>query len=346
MNCLQRSTCLTRLKPSPVILTRRKIYYLSDVKIPDKSIYCMHRDGVTQTLLKNTNCRLRLILWLNGWYLQEKEYKMSWGSMFHELLDKTYTLHKGRLVLPSRPLMQSWADQYYVNLRKNIPDFENEKQELDTIKALVILRNYLLAHKDDFTKQKSLIVEGIFAVPYEDFLLRGKIDRVFRETLFDYLMEHKTKGKIIESLLSDLLGINFQNFFYSFVKLLTDGTIYKGIIYNIIRNSASKPSERQKESLESFESRFETDVRKRPGHYYKRYNLIFDKEKELLQFGKNLLYRLQETDLLLNGRLPIYPNTFACEDPWPCPYIKACSSGVLTGYRQKEKLFEELEEEI
>jgi hypothetical protein len=336
---------LKRQALAPVVLTRRKIYYLSDIKLPDKSSYSMGRDGATQTMLKNTNCRLRLILWLNGWYLPEKEYKMSWGSMFHELLDKTYTLHKVRKILPSRQLMESWADLYYVNLRKSLPDFEPVKQELDMVKALVILRNYLLAYKEDFTEQKSTIVESVFAVPFEGFLLRGKIDREYIKGIFTWLMEHKTKGKIIEGSLLDLLGINFQNMYYSFAHLLEKGSCYKGIDYNIIRNSSSKPSERSKESLQTFEERFEADVKKRPDHYFKRYALTFNHDKEIEKFSCDLLCRLKETEQLLDGKLPIYANTFACEDPWPCPYIRACSSGVLTGYRQK-KLFEELEEEI
>lgn len=335
---------LRRTQPLPVILTRRKINYLADVKLPPKTVYNMEEHGVTQTMLKNGNCRLRLILWLNGWYLPEKEYKMSWGSMFHELLDKLYTFHKKREVIPANEFLVGWALQYYKELHKELPCVDQDKEDLDIVKALVILRNYILAYAEDFTEQKSTLVESSFAVKFFDFLLRGKIDREFTKQGNLWLMEHKTKGKIDEGQLLDLLGFNFQNMFYSLARLLSGGILYKGIEYNIIRNSSSKLSVKKQETLEDFEERFEADVKKRPQHYYKRYTLSFHHEKEIETFKCNLRHRLEETSLLLDGKLPVYPNPFTCEDPWPCPYIRACSSGVLTGYRQKEKLFEELEE--
>lgn len=325
------------------MLIKRKLKYLSDITLPPKEKYNIYDDGITQTLLNNASCRMKLLLWLNGWYNPEKNYKTTWGSLFHHILDKSYTLNKKRNILPKESIIIKWCNDYknknIIGIDKNNIPLEDE---LDILKATIILLNYIAIYNDDFKEQESILIETVFNVKCKDFLLRGKIDREYKYNNNIFLQEHKTKSNINENILIDVLGINFQNLFYSLAKYIDTGILYNGILYNIIRKTTSKPT--KKETNEDYIKRLNADIHKRSDYYFKRFMISFDDNivNEIEQFKNDLLYRLKELSRFLEGKTPIFKNTLNCENPYPCQYLRACASGVLIGYCQKDKLFEEL----
>ncbi len=66
-------------------------------------------------------------------------------------------------------------------------------------------------------------------------------------------------------------------------------------------------------------------------------------QRDRSSFKQDLGLVLDEMKLYMQGKLANYRNRSACRTPYRCNYLRACSSGFMTGYEQKKIIFPELE---
>lgn len=121
--------------------------------------------------------------------------------------------------------------------------------------------------------------EKMFSVPYTfkdidgkpvTINLVGKRDGVFRNKPGDLcLRETKTKSEINMEAIRDGLRADFQTLFYILAARLEFKEDIKEVDYNIIRNPGQHYT--KTDSLQSYQKKIETDIGKRPSHYFARF---------------------------------------------------------------------------
>jgi hypothetical protein len=204
----------------------------------------------------------------------------------------------------------------------------------------LIIEKYFIFYNEDFSKFKWLAIEKSFDIDFHGFKLRGKIDGVFEHKGKVWLLEHKTKGRIPDSVFQ-MLGFNFQNLLYITSFEQEFKTKVCGVQYNIIRNPQVKMTQKDK-SFADFRNRISSAFDADPKYYFMRSEMFYsDEEKE--KFKTDLLQRLNLIKYIRENDIT-FRNQSACETgSYTCKFIEYCSTGLLSQY-SKEKLFPELEE--
>jgi len=311
---------------------------IKDLTFPKE--YNLETIGTTQSMLQNfLNCPMLYLYNLNK-YNQIGRNTTGFGSMFHEMLDKIYSYYYIHKEIPTKNKIVYFLESY-INDTEDL-EYCNQKQiELMCGTVLVLLTQYIVFYEDDFTKLKFNRIEGVQETKYKGYTLRGKIDLIFRIRNFNWIMEHKTKGKIEEKNLLKQLTFDFQNLFYiTIFESMNVGESIRGVLYNIIRRPRSKPL--KNESLIEYLDRLEGMVKKDPYHYFKRMELIYTPEDKK-QFKVELIRILKDVEDYLSGRKRVYKRTTSCVSWYTCEFLDACSSGCLAGYEQRKLLFPELD---
>lgn len=318
---------------------------LSTTKIRDvkRTNYSIQKDGITQGLIMTyLKCRIEFLLRLNAWGPQTEKTSFANGAITHDTLDKIYTFYKDNGKLPTLTLIKKWVMTYDKKNKKWLP--KAEPQEKSKIKEVcyVIVTEYMRHYKKDFETMEILGAEDIFDFHWHGYRLRGKKDLRYRIHGSKWIMETKTMARIDESELSERISFDFQSSFYTFAEEATDSENVVGVLYNIVRNPGHKVA--KNETLFSYCNRLRREIRKDPGHFFKRFSIPFTKYDKL-NFKKELLYKLKEIEMYLNGDLQTYRNEKNCVTRFKCTFLQACASGALIGYAQVHPLFVELQEE-
>jgi hypothetical protein len=324
--------------------------------------YDLDRDGVTQSLLKKwQSCRVSAAHYLNGWRAGLTKGSLSFGNLWHFLdaeLHKAVAAGKLKSHKEKSALTDFFAktmDRYERQQLKKIGGKTDADQlQLDMAKAEAIFLAYCDFWPGDFERDRWLDVETVFDVRWHGrhtkqmWRLRGRKDGAFQTFIGKkkkrekWLLETKTKGRIDnDDLLTDALSFDMQNLTY----LTADAAEYPddpaiGTLQNIVRNPGQKFTTG---TLAQYMLRVKEDVRKRPEHYFKRFEVAYpadDRER----FEDELEMKLFEFRAWLKGDLPTYRQEQACVGRWNCTYLGACASGSMAGYSQTTKLFEELED--
>lgn len=323
------------------IVRKKKVLKPSNLGWPED--WTPELDGYSQSLLYAwCTCKRQFIFYLHGYYLPAKEVSTNFGSICHEVNDKVYSKGKN----PTSKQIISCIDSYCEERIAKGSVVSLQQIEIDAAKAEAVMVPYFEYYKDDFKYKKFFDIEKVFIHRYNGVTVRGKIDGKFRTKKNDkWIKEHKTKGQINEDILLLYLPLDFQNKFYVLNDEIDTGERAKGVLYNVIRNPRSKPL--KNENLLAFKKKLMDTCRKNHDHYYKRWESPYsDKDMEIFCF--NLDRILSEIRHYIN--LEVYPNTWACQNPWPCQFLKACSSDSMSSLCKreestKERLFPELKEE-
>lgn len=324
-------------------MIKTKSVNILDVSLPKFNIR-EDGDGITQGLIMiYLKCRREFVLRLNEWGLEEPKYGFANGSLTHDTLDKIYTYFILHNKIPSFTKIKKWIDEYGNDEKtKNwLPQKETELKKIMKAVCYVILTEYIRFYKKkDFGSYELLGAENVFDNTWKGFRLRGKKDLRLRINGKKWTLETKTSGRIEEDDLSDKIAFDFQSQFYNLNEEIEYGEPVIGTIYNVIRNPGHKLGEG--ETLFQFCNRLRRDIRKRPKHFFKRWSIPYSRLDKML-FKRELLYKLEEIDNLLHGRIRIYRNEKNCVTRFRCVFLKACASGKLIGYTKTHKLFTELE---
>lgn len=291
-------------------------------------------DGVTQSMLATfLTCREKTRLSLEGWENDQFSVSANRGDMFHMLLEEFYTLKSTPTDLGK--FVDHVADKWVAKLKKKGP-VDSYAVEDTKACASALFPFYVKSWLKADSKFKWESLEEVFDVKWKGFRLRGKYDGTY--TIGKrWLFETKTKATIDHDIL-DALEIDFQNLFYLTTLKIT-GRPAIGVNYNVIR----KPGHKQKkgESLQDFTDRLTSEVKKDPGHFFKRYEVIYTLE-QIARFEKELYFLLVDFAKYVKGELPNYRNQTACIGRMKCPYLKHCSSNSFVGYSQTRVMFREL----
>ena len=308
--------------------------------------YSLQKDGITQSMITAfLNCRMKFLLVANRWTSDSKQKTTSFGSMFHDMLDKTYTLWIEDNRIVSSEELSLWLDEYIEEAAVKSYD-KVSRADLETQATLcqVIIEEYLIFYEEDFEEKRFAWAERTFDFVDEyGIRRRGKIDGKYysNKNGKPWLMEHKTKSRITEDTLMLKLSFDFQNLFYIEAEEHDTGEKIQGMLYNVIRNPGHK--RKGGESLYQYGERIREDIKKRPEHFFKRYEVPYT-NKDKLRFKIELGHLLKEIKNLVSGKSFPYKNQSSCITSWSCSFLQACSSGTLNSYKQKETLFTELQE--
>ncbi len=315
-----------------------KIVRVQDIKVPED--YSLEKVGITQSLLSNWGCRQKFLFKINRWTPNDRNKNVEFGNMVHHVLDLCYSAKR----MPSEKGIDKWVDEYLASWEKRNFGAVMEDMERHAAITVVLMGEYLKHYLTDFQEKKFTGVEALFAVQWKGFLLRGKKDgRYLTKTAKKWIMEHKTRSEIDEDSISDLLAFDLQSLFYITAEEAEDPSDpVHGVLYNVFRNPKHKP--KVGETLKAFAERVRFEAKKRPGHFFVRFEAAYT-ARDKAMFAAQLEAKLLEIKKFLRGDLACYRNEAMCKVGFiKCEYLKACASGKMAGYRQKHHLFEELDE--
>ena len=286
-------------------------------------------DGVTQSMLLSfLQCRQRTQNLIEGWGPVESTSVFDYGTIIHELLDLHY---RGKLHASNakgKDLSIGWAVDAIVKEMLKKPADAQALEESARL-ATMVFPGYLSFWKKQHAKWKDVQPETVFNLKWGATRLRGKIDLRFRLNGKLWMKETKTKSRIEEDVLDQTLAFDFQSQFYLLALGELTGEKVEGVVYDIVRKPQMKADS------------VPEDMRKRPDHYFKRFEVIYTKDQNAL-FRQELDAILQDFKDWAEGNAPHYRNSASCVGRGRCPYIQACSQGSMLGYVRNKKLFSEL----
>lgn len=323
-----------KASPAPAV---SKVAKVSDIGIPPD--YSLEKTGITQSLLSNWGCRQKFLFKLNRWTPNERNKNVEFGNMVHHVLDLAYSASR----MPSEKGIDKWVDQYVAEWEKRNIATGTQEMERHAAVTVVLMGEYLKRYGKDFSEKKFTGVEALFSVNWKGYLLRGKKDGRFLSKLGKkWIMEHKTRTEIDENSISDLLAFDLQSLFYITAEEAETLDPVHGVLYNVFRNPQHKL--KAGESLKSYAERVRKDAKKDPAHFFVRFEATYSPRDRKI-FQAQLFAKLTEISAFLRGDLACYRNEAMCKVGFiKCEYLKACASGTMAGYRQKARLFEELDE--
>ena len=277
--------------------------------------------------------------------------------MFHEFEDVCLSMIKNGDI-------ESW--EYFQdnkNLIKLITDvyerFEEEVEEsdakfVDSYMQTFEIMKYLIPlyfkfwQNDFFGKEKKIYheVEKVFKVPFAKSFLRGKRDGVFSSVgkKHKYLLEHKTKSRIEENLLSMLIPRDFQVLFYILAYYLEHTEKLKGVLYNIVRKTSLR--RKATEGIEQFAKRVAKDIESRPEFYFMRYHVDIP-WKSIQVFSRKLYKEVNDfVDWFNQPESKDFEYTNNCSTKFgSCEFLEFCDSNHQSKeYLMQGELFRELKQ--
>jgi hypothetical protein len=307
-----------------------QFFKVKNLKIPQD--YSLTNVGITQSLLSTwKTCRRKFLFTINRWERIEED-RFAYHSMMHYILEQLYKY--GGKVSASQII-----DKY------KLPGSPKEVEELKTV-ASVMIAGYQRHYSKDFKEKRFESVEGKFAVQFGSYLLLGKKDGRFRDKMGGrWHIEHKNYVRINEDFLMQHLSFDLQNMFYALADLIEFKKPLNGVLYNIIR----KPETKKERSNQELYKHIQQEIVKKPEHYYIRYEVPYA-NNDIEEFKHSLFIQLDELSKIIVFCKPMdhhllnyfYKNESACDGKYQCPFLGACSTGNMCGYRQRAVLFPEL----
>jgi len=326
--------------------------------------YDLERDGVTNGLLGTWKaCRERAHLFLEGWVSHRHSFAMLYGTLFHAVLEQVSN------DLRTRTLKGAPGDKYINRTLVRIHGqwlSENPHADAEALNdlelsmliiAAVVPTYFKYWYKDDFERMVWEASEHVFRTPLQVTVpsgktyavpVRGKMDGTFRlpdspRPLSLRLLETKTKSRVDEGVMSDIVGFERQVNLYVH-ELAQQKKRPAEILYNVVR----RPQLRQKEgeSNLAFSRRIAEDVQKRADWYFFRLKILVDKT-DLARFRKELVGMVADFAAWRTGEAGHYRNSDACETKYGvCPYLKVCAHGDYSGLTKRAVVFRELEDQL
>jgi hypothetical protein len=320
--------------------------------------YDPQRDGVTFSLLSTfLDCREKARFYLQGWTPTSSSMALTFGSIVHKIDEWVRdSIRTGKLKeVPSKQYIKNLIHDVEKLWHKDNPRAgkqELEHLELSLLLAEGVMPRYFKYWYKDFSDLQWEKVEGVFKVPYtvkdrkgnnRETFLRGKIDGSFRmKKGGPWLFETKTKSRIDEEILSDILPFEMQANIYLSALRRMDKKTPSGLLYNIIRRPGLR--QRKNESIKAFADRIEEDVSERPDWYFVRMEMSID-GAEIDQFELGLEDLISDFLSWWSGDSGHYKNTNHCQNKFGlCPFIGICLRNDKTNYFKRKTVFRELQE--
>jgi PD-(D/E)XK nuclease superfamily len=315
---------------------------------------CKH--GVSQSILEAwLVCREKSrLVTLQGWTSPSMSKPLTFGDLSHGILERVYKAVRAKKVKNLKhalAMIPTAAEEARQSFFKTMPRVGTATKDL-VEECLATLLKQLPLYFDKWLAEdlavEWILVEDKFSVPIQTdhgmVPMIGKFDGVIRKGKQVGVFETKNKSQWSAELL-DLLPLDLQLSYYTAAchHKKMDPTF---VTYNLIR----RPGERRKvdEPLKVFAERIESNIKKKPHHYFERYEeqltakdvqTYVDRAKALVRAFTEWFYNEshQERDLLWNS--------FSCENKYGvCNLLPICSKGDHNGHYVRDNASPELVE--
>lgn len=173
------------------------------------------------------------------------------------------------------------CDAYKKTRLKTLPRDPKSRAELEELigKVRIMFPLHCRYWEKYERKRRWIAHESQFSVPYTftdhdgapyTINLVGKIDKLFRNSKNRLgIHEKKTKSEVNSGEISDGLRADFQTLFYATAVSIKTGEVPLEIDYDVIRRPQQYIG--KKDTLQTLLARIESDVNKRPTHYFARF---------------------------------------------------------------------------
>ena len=318
-----------------------------------QTFYSIERDGITQSLLYTwLECRQKARFVIDGYSPKGASMGLIYGTIVHAVLEAIYTdMQRGEITaVPEKRYVHNQIAKIEKTWHKE--NTNADKKALEYLETSLLIAEATMPiyfqfwHKDLKQLQWERL-ENEFRLPFklEDgktTYLRGKMDGVFTKSGI-WLFESKTKSRISEDTLIDMLPFELQiNMYLWVLKKLYKDKYPKGTIYNIIRRIQLE--QKKNENIKQFSERCIADIRKRPDFYFMRMEVKITPE-EMDQFNTELTAMINDFYAWLTGKAGHYKNPGACENKYGrCAYLTACATGSTLRYEKRKTMYRELDE--
>jgi hypothetical protein len=235
-------------------------------KIPDgkKKFFDLYEHGVTQSLIGTwLRCPTQAYLrYVEGWTSYKKSDAIFFGEICHHVLAKAYATNN----VITEAHVKKWLAEYKKQINHyDAPTNIIEQNEIIFAKAEAVMSCYFVFYANDVQKEW-IFAEENFKIPYvfpdgKTTWLRGRIDGAFKASKGNWLMDHKTMGRIVIEDTITLLPVDLQVNFYLYAGEIL-GLVPRGFYYNIIRNPQKKPHKSKNETLAQYVERLKKDIEK------------------------------------------------------------------------------------
>lgn len=253
---------------------------------------------------------------MEGWHVAPgggKSY-IEFGQVFHHVMESAFAPHrleKG-LHAPKPAAIDGWILDY----EKSSEAYALLDPEMRArISGMVrIVANAYFAIRSDAFKNTVAAREAYFKVPYtypdgKTCTINGLIDFAYYVRKQLYIRDYKTSSEITDDTLLEM-AVDFQMGTYCEASLL----MFRQLPYAVYKEMIRRPGQEftQKDTLESYLNKIETDVRKRPTHYFKRYQMNIRKDEHLHWYATQLHPIMAEVRLYAEGFGPWYNAKAKC----------------------------------
>lgn len=329
---------------------KRQPTFLKDIHFPKG--FSLQTVGITQSLYHHAGlCPVAWMLDVNRWVKKETWNTTGFGSLVHDVLDKIYTYFKKTGKIATNTMIEEFINRFLEEESEEMEGKTQDELEKDAGMVYVLMTEYVGFYEQDFYNKKFDEIEITSSSYFHGYKLMRKTDATyFDKSREKWIMENKTKGQINEELLLKYLSIDFQNLFYLTAEELRDTkSKVAGVLYNVIRRPLHRVG--KNETLKAFLDRLRSEVQKSPDHFFKRYEIPYT-EHDKQEFRLDLKQGLDTLNEYVTGKRPVRKNRVACLQAWPredgytifpCDFLDACVSGKMAGYKQRKKLFPELD---
>lgn len=326
--------------------------------VEEEPFYDPIRDGVTFSLLQGwLNCRESARLSLNGWTAIRSPFSTTFGGATHWLLQQMYEdVQRGKLkARPSTEYIKRRVDRMFEIWKKENPFAgadEQQQMEFSSALLMAVMPMYCKHWAQDFTgRVRWTRVEAEFRIPIEvrrrgqtwHTFLRGKMDGgLMNARNISTLFETKTKSRMNEGNLVEILPYELQVNLYTVALAHLDQRPPGRVLYNIIRRPGLR--QRKDESQEQFIQRIADDVQLRPDWYFTRMEMKVT-PADIHRFQMELADLVGDFLEWWYGYQGHYRNSGHCENKYgTCWALNICGSNNYDTVFKRTTVFRELEE--
>ena len=312
---------------------------------PQAQTYNHKIHGVSQSILTTyMACRKKSELKLAGWRPVRMGKAMVFGILAHDVIGEAFSelSEPPSLAWVQKKLREAMAKVAAENGRMSAESLEEMNHSAAVLAGILPL--YFQNYASEFDKANWLMVESNFNVniPGVPFPMVGRYDRVRRVNGKPWLYETKTKSRIEDDYLTEMLHFDIQDGVYLQAILAELKEMPCGVVYDVLRNPGLK--QKVAEGDDAFLARIIDDVKARPEFYFIRYEVAIDKA-EMSSFATELSRIAQDFDWWRAGKLPTFKNTMACKTSWGmCEMMPICAREDYSNFHQRVEMFPELKE--
>lgn len=238
--------------------------------------------GITQSALDRFNsCREQFSLgYIEGMTSKGFSVALEFGTMIHIAIQQ-----HGDPACKSSPqeIIDGVCASYHDSRVGQLSKLDIATMSKTIAAAEAVFPLYCQTVGEDDKKQRFIAHEQYFEVPHQfpvgkglshsTINLRGVRDGAYRTGKADYLglFETKTKSNIDDNAIISGLRADLQTMFYLHSMRLSYNETPKEVLYNVIRRPGQKFLDR--DTYATFKQRIIDDIKKRPTHYTRRYEV-------------------------------------------------------------------------